>query len=239
MNYINLPESNEEEIRSRDNQEVNKLIKAKFKQSIMDESAVIELRRDSKVEVPAMLNFKFVCRLWGDIGSIRYGYNAYSVDRMIYKGINDFEPKTSRDMGKDITTLREHDYAVICFHQGLMFRGKNIDIETLTEAISIGGYYWPQKGTSPNLFDHYGLRRATSWLDIRDALENGHLVTCLTEKLIESNDGPKYVNLVGGEKNNDMSIILVEIPMESEHLLPYLKYPMENMIQSIEIAWIW
>lgn len=103
--------------------------------------------------------------------------------------------------------MEETGCAIFCFHQGLETRLKeDIDIVQLAQEVEAKGYYEPGKGTYHNLFDHYGLRRATNYEEV---LMTSSICTMLVRNDKYHGDparkGNHYVNVVGF--NGDMAFV--------------------------------
>lgn len=135
-------------------------------------------------------------------------------------------------------TLGEAGCAVFCFEQGLCYRSgdrdKVMDIGNLAEYIAHKGYYEFGKGTYHNLFDHYGLRRATHFQEIFDALKMGKMVTILVENNKYSSDkslkDSHFVNIVG--KVKEKFVI-------DDSQIGRIKMPMKIIFDATRVAWIW
>lgn len=140
----------------------------------------------------------------------------------------------SGDLEYASTTLKDGGCAVFCFHQGLVTQHIFADLDDVANEIAEKGYYEPDKGTWHCLFDHFGCRRASDYVEIIDALLRGSISTCLVINALYHNDsnrcGKHFVNVVG---INESTAIIDDpncgrIPMD-----------FETFLKTIEIAWIW
>lgn len=133
------------------------------------------------------------------------------------------------------TTLGKSGCAVFCFEHGLRTRGIKRKIETLAKEIGRKGYYYPGKGTWHNLFDHYGLRRATSVWEIFDAIHAGKIVTLLLRNEVydysESDEGTHFVNIV---ETSAPDMFVVEDPNWGT-----VYVPIKNILKATQVAWVW
>lgn len=130
------------------------------------------------------------------------------------------------------STLEKSGCAAFCFHQGIRTRGELNDIISIAKLISEKGYYYPGRGTYHNLFDHYGIRRATHVNEIMSALSCGHIVTLLVDNklygsaLAESH----FINIVGKEREN----FIVD-----DSRVGRTKVELSTVIAASRVAWIW
>lgn len=133
-------------------------------------------------------------------------------------------------------TLGESGCAVLCFRQGLISRNVRtwMDMSTFAKYIADKGYYEMNVGTYHNLFDHYGLRRATHFQEIFDALKMGKLVTILVENKKyfwdEANKDSHFVNIVGKEGKK---FVIDDSQMGRVYS------PMRHIFDATRVAWIW
>lgn len=140
----------------------------------------------------------------------------------------------SGDLEYASTTLKDGGCAVFCFHQGLSTQLIYADLEDVTNEIAEKGYYEPDTGTWHCLFDHFGLKRASDYLEITAALLRASISTCLVNNAIYHNDsnrpGKHFVNVVGIDK----STVYIDDPNCG-------RFPMdfEDFLKSVEVAWIW
>lgn len=132
---------------------------------------------------------------------------------------------------KGESNLKKSGCAVFCFQQGLRIRGIECDMISLAKEVSKKGYYELGKGTYHNLFDHYGLRRATHVSEVFAALKQKHLVTMLVdyENHNDLEEG-HFLNIVGKKRSK----FIVDDPEEGRMEIPIIK-----IIEASEIAWIW
>ncbi len=133
-------------------------------------------------------------------------------------------------------TLGESGCAVFCFEHGLRTRGIECNIEELAKEIGEKRYYFYGKGTYHNLFDHYGLRRASDVQEIFDALKMGKIVTVLVQNKLyqfsKSNEGSHFINIIGIDKHGYFSIT-------DPSISGIWKYPSRILLKAIRVAWIW
>lgn len=134
------------------------------------------------------------------------------------------------------STLEKSGCAVFCFWQGLCSRDVfiSMDMETFAKYIYDKGYYKFGTGTYHNLFDHYGLRRATHFQEIFDALQMKKIVTILVEnKKYTSNkfsEDSHFVNIIG--KMKQFFVIY-----DSQIGITYV--PMKKTFDATRVVWIW
>ncbi len=133
------------------------------------------------------------------------------------------------------TTLKDAGCAVFCFHQGLSTRRIYTDLEDLSNEIAKKGYYEPtHTGTYHSLFDHFGLRRVSNYIEIIDALLRGSISTCLVINALYHNDsnrlGKHFVNIVGIDK----STVFIDDPSCGR-----ITKDFKAFLEYIEIAWVW
>ena len=132
------------------------------------------------------------------------------------------------------TTIEEEGCAIPCFQQGLTVQGIYEDLGRLSNLIGELGYYEPNKGTWHQLFDHMGLRRATHWMEIYEALKRRSIVTLLVDNSsYEANtvtEGRNWVNIVGADGNS----FYVDDPAIGRTCLDAY-----GLLKSIVFAWIW
>ena len=136
-------------------------------------------------------------------------------------------------------TLGQAGCAVFCFEQGLCYRNGGRDnplyIEYLSKYIGDKGYYAKDNGTYHGLFDHYGLRRATHFQDIFDALKMGKLVTILVENKKyfedETSKDSHFVNIVGTDEK--------KFVIDDSSLIGKVYSPMRHIFDATRVAWIW
>lgn len=148
--------------------------------------------------------------------------------------VNPITTIPSGDLEYSCTTLRDGGCAVFCFNQGLTTQLIYADLEDLAEEIAKKGYYEPDKGTWHCLFDHFGLRRASHYVEIIDALMRGTISTCLVSNALYHNDpnrcGNHFVNVVGIDK----STVFIDDPNCGR-----ITKDFEAFLKAIKIAWIW
>ena len=156
----------------------------------------------------------------------------YTVDSAFY-----VSPTHSIDAG-DLTygdsTLAASGCAVFCFHQGLASQLIYADLDELADEIVSKGYYEPGKGKLHNLFDHYGLKRATHYQEIVDALSRESIVTVLVKNAAYHCDakrtGNHFVNIVGYENGK----FWVDDPAIGRRLCGFTQ-----LLEAVLVAWIW
>lgn len=140
----------------------------------------------------------------------------------------------SGDLEYASTTLKNGGCAVFCFQQGLVTQHIFADLEDVANEIAEKGYYEPDKGTWHCLFDHFGLRRASDYVEIIDALLRGSISTCLVTNAIYHGDsnrpGKHFVNVVG----IDESTVFID-----DSNCGRISRDFEAFLKAIEIAWIW
>lgn len=139
------------------------------------------------------------------------------------------------DLDYGTTTLRESGCAVFCFHQGLSVQGIYCDLDDLSDEITKKGYYYePKNSTWHSLFDHYGLRRATHYMEIVDSLRHSSICTCLVKNSVYHNDpernGNHFVNVVGLDKT--------KVCIDDSHIGRSF-FDFEEFLNSVLVAWIW
>ena len=133
-------------------------------------------------------------------------------------------------------TLKEAGCAVFCFEQGLRSRGYQCKIEDLAKEISEKGYYYYGKGTYHNLFDHFGLRRATDVQEINEALNLRKIVTALVNNC-EYTGGKiqkesHFINIVG--KDYEGNFFVDDASLKERH-----KVDAETIFKAARVIWIW
>lgn len=193
---------------------------------------------------------------------VRYDNNGYVnmlISAMFKKSIADFDEKDYREVVPQLTngcmyaawderfkdipygakTLGEAGCAVFCFCQGLHTRSiyTGMDMEAFAKYIADKGYYEFGRGTYHNLFDHYGLRRATHFREIFDALRMGKIVTLLVENkdylLSNSEGGSHYVNIIG---NSGVGFIIYDSKTQE---IINCSVPMRKVFDATRVAWLW
>lgn len=135
-------------------------------------------------------------------------------------------------------TLGQAGCAVFCLEQGLCYRSGGREdpayIIYLAKYTGDKGYYEKNKGTYHSLLDHYGLRRATHFQEIFDALKMGKLITILVENKKyfedEANKDSHFVNIVGAEEKKFVI---------DDSQLGRVYSPMRRMFDATRVAWIW
>ena len=136
------------------------------------------------------------------------------------------------------STLGKAGSAIFCFHQGLRLRRKVfIPISWIADEAGKKGYFRPGKGTSPYLFDNYGLRRATDIQEIFDSFKVNAAPTVtllLDNKIYNGVEGNYYVNVIGTDKNSHENF-MVDDPAFSDTK----SVSIEAMLKATKIAWIW
>lgn len=148
--------------------------------------------------------------------------------------VNSIKAIPAGDLEYSSTTLRDSGCAVFCFNQGLTTRRIYADLEDLAEEIAKKGYYEPDKGTWHCLFDHFGLRRASHYVEIIDALMRGTISTCLVSNALYHNDpnrcGKHFVNIVGVDKSKALI---------DDSNCGRIIMDLELFLKAVQIAWIW
>lgn len=137
------------------------------------------------------------------------------------------------------STLGQSGCAVYTFHQGLRLERncKDLTLPELTDEIAYNIYYEPGKGTYHNLFDHYGLKRASDIQEVFDAFGINHkgVVTVLVSNKFypksQSKAGNHFVNIVGTTSHG----LLIEDPNFENRI--FLKF--EEVLPAMLVAWIW
>lgn len=211
MKTINLAPQFEDHERYVANRNINEMISESFKNSLLNlkasdfESIVVE----PLIKVISTIDSRFFVTPLTTIpcGDLEYG----------------------------TTNLRESGCAVFCFQQGLTIHGIFSELDELSEEIAEKGYYHvPSNSTWHCLFDHYGLRRATHYLEIVDALCRDSICTVLVKNSVYHNnpdrDGNHFVNLVG----IDETTICVDDPHIGRRFMDF-----ESLLKSVLITWIW
>lgn len=133
------------------------------------------------------------------------------------------------------TTLRESGCAVFCFYQGLLTQNIYADLEDFTTEVFNKGYLEPGKGIWHNLFDHFGLRRASHYQDIVDAICRGSISTCLVSNSMYHNDstrtGNHFVNIVGLDGGANVIV-------DDSHLgRQFMNF--KAFLDAVLVSWIW
>lgn len=162
------------------------------------------------------------------------GYPEENIPVITFKRIQSAE--TNGYVRYGTKTLYEAGCAVFCFAQGLQQRGVTIGIQELAKEIANKGYYYPGRGTYHNLFDHYGLRRASSVDEIFDVLKSKKLVTFLVKNegypFSRSNEGSHFINIVGKSGPN----FIVD---DSNSKVSRVNVDIKTLLQVTRVAWIW
>ncbi len=134
-------------------------------------------------------------------------------------------------------TLGEAGCGAFCFEHGLHFRFGTpaMPMADLAKYLADLGYYEYGKGTYHNLFDHYGLRRATHVNEVLNALDCSKIVTVLVRNCdyskIEKKEGSHFVNLIGKKGAN----FIVADPSLPEPV----EVSMKEIFKATRISWIW
>lgn len=194
-------------------------------------------RYQANAKINEAINQSFAKSLETPPTTFNYDYKAFPLHISTIKS-DYYDKLATMPCGKlpygPTTTLEKSGCAVFCFHHGLTSRGFTLDLKVLAHEIYKKGYYEEGKGTYHNLFDHYGLRRATHYNDIIDALSRRSISTCLIQNSIYHNDssrtGSHFVNVVGLHGN----LVVIDDPS-----IGRTKKFFTDLIQSISIAWIW
>lgn len=150
-------------------------------------------------------------------------------------------PILTAELYKDVPyggkTLGEAGCAVFALEQGLHYRfGEPVmQIEELAKYVADLDYYEYGKGTYHNLFDHYGLRRATHVDDVIYALYMDKMVTVLVRNCdyspLEKNEGSHFINLVGKSGKN--------FSVADSQLDTQINVPAIEIFKATRVAWIW
>lgn len=132
------------------------------------------------------------------------------------------------------TTLKESGCAVFCFQQiATLKTNRCISISDLASEIYSKGYYEPGKGTWHNLFDHFGLKRASHFQEILFAIGRDGIVTCLVDNSVYHSDhkrvGKHFVNLTGFDKTN----AIIDDPNIGRCSMDFRK-----LLNAICVAWV-
>ena len=146
----------------------------------------------------------------------------------------------NKDIPYSSSTLGQSGCAVFTFHQGLRYSTKSVPtISTLAHVLASEEYYEPGKGTWHNLFDHWGLRRASDIKEVFDyfmlTIKERPIVTVLVSNkdypYSESGVGSHFINLVGLTCKG----FLIDDPNQEDRL--FLEF--KKILPAIHIAWIW
>lgn len=125
--------------------------------------------------------------------------------------------------------------AVLCMEHGLRTRGIQYNIEELAKEIGDKGYYFPGRGTWHNLYDHYGLRRASDVEEIFATLRMGKIVTILLQNSVYVYGGAEtdshFVNIVGVYEGNTF---IVDDPKFGR-----VSASIQNIFEAARVAWVW
>lgn len=171
--------------------------------------------------------------------------SVHEFDEAKFAGSENFELNVptilTAEQYKDVPyggkTLGEAGCAVFVFEQGLHYRfGEPVmQIEKLAKYIANLGYYEYGKGTYHNLFDHYGLRRATHVDDVIDSLYMDKMVTVFVRNCdyypLEKNEGSHFINLVGKSMKH---FIVADSEFPSTQVVPAIE-----IFKATRVAWIW
>lgn len=161
-----------------------------------------------------------------------------------YSSTEDAERQWNDSKNRDIsytihTTLGQSGCAIYAFHQGLRLeRGyKSLTLPELADEVGCNNYYEPGKGTYHNLFDHFGLKRASDIHEVFDAFGILHkrVVTVLVANKLypgtESTSGNHFINVVGTTSSG----LLIDDPNRERRI--FLKF--EKILPAMLVAWIW
>ena len=134
-------------------------------------------------------------------------------------------------IGGGKSRLDKYGSAVFCLWQGLYTRNVEVLIGELVSELTRKKY---DSKTWHVIFDHMGLRRATSIDEIFDTLKCRRLVTLLVKNSI-------YPNSKMGKGNNFVSLVGIK---NSKFLVDDSKagrvaVDIKTMLQATEVAWIW
>lgn len=193
------------------NRSINELIEKSFKASVQD-----------FLQTPS--NY-----------TVRYSTTHYDRLREWNSPGNSIIPYASTHLGTS-------GCAIFVFHQGLRLQRVQLGFDPvplafLTDTIGKKGYYEPGKGTWHNLFDHYGLKRASNIQEIFDTLyiKEFPVVTLLVRNElypeIDSTTGAHFINAVGIAENG----LYIDDPNKSDRI--FLEF--EKILNSIQVAWLW
>lgn len=134
-------------------------------------------------------------------------------------------------IGGGKSRLDKYGSAVFCLWQGLYTRNVEVLIGELVSELTRKKY---DSKTWHVIFDHMGLRRATSIDEIFDTLKCRRLVTLLVKNSIYPNSktgkGNHFVNLVG-VKNSKFLV--------DDSKAGRVAVDIKTMLQATEVAWIW
>ena len=134
-------------------------------------------------------------------------------------------------IGGGKSRLDKYGSAVFCLWQGLYTRNVEVLIGELVSELTRKKY---DSKTWHVIFDHMGLRRATSIDEIFDTLKCRRLVTLLVKNSIYPNSktgkGSNFVNLVG-VKNSKFLV--------DDSKAGRVAVDIKTMLQATEVAWIW
>lgn len=143
-----------------------------------------------------------------------------------------------QDTPYGVTTLGQSGCAVYCFFQAIRLqRGRTGEsILDFASEVAQKRYYEPGKGTYHNLFDKFGLRRASHIQELFDTfLYKKGIVTVLVRNAAylenDATSGRHFINIIG----NTSSGFYVDDPNLSRTKL----IPFEELLPAIDIAWIW
>lgn len=221
MKLINqIPRRLETPERYDNNRDINIAIAKAFKDSVSQYSTpgetITELFVNPCSTVPSMARFSDEYQFYKDIPG-HVGGLDYANTSIAYGGC-----------------------AIPCLHQGLMTRGIFKDIRDLASMLGALGYYETNKGTYHNLFDHWGLRRATHYQEIFDNLTMGSIVTLLINNGGYSGNsletGRAFINIVGLDADlDDAPYFYVDDPALDERR----GFEAIGILEATEVAWIW
>ncbi len=208
MSNFNISKRDENPTRYDNNAIINLVIERMFKTSVKN-----VLKNPNSIYLPNKIAKPDKDRIWN---SPEYGEIPYSSSNLCISGC-----------------------AVYVFHQGLRLqRGlSDISIKELAEKIGSKGYYEPGKGTYHNLFDHFGLRRASSVEEIIEniASKENPVITVLVRNddchWNNSKSGKHFINIMGSSGND----FFIDDPNEGQRLV----IAATDLLPAIDIAWIW
>lgn len=161
---------------------------------------------------------------------------------------HEYEKGTTTTCGElpyNSTTIKDGGCAVCCFKQGLAVQGYPTDLKDLADILGKKGYYEPGKGTWHQLFDHWGLRRATHYAEVFEALDRGTIVTALVRNIDYPGNnletGKNFINIVGAGTD-----YIEQLDKEKENTfyvddpaIGRIEFFAKDILKAIEFAWIW
>lgn len=133
------------------------------------------------------------------------------------------------------TIANNGDCAILCFQQGLAAQVIYKDLETISKEIAETDHYKKSNTVIWHcLFDHFGLKRASHYVEIIAALQRNSVSTCLVSNALYHNNpnyyGEHFVNVVGIDK----ATVFVDDPRCG-------RIPMDfrTFLEAVQISWIW